>query len=84
MDKALKADGFDDCIIGICERYEKNELLAYDKGKMIKKMMDRDGMTYEEAVEYFNFNILGANMGDGTPVYIDTDKEEIERLLMEE
>jgi hypothetical protein len=27
-------------------------------------------MTYEEAMEYFDYNILGAWMGEYTPVYI--------------
>ena len=33
-------------------------------------MVERDGMTYEEAIEYFDYNILGAWMGEYTPVYI--------------
>ena len=29
-------------------------------------------MTYEEAIEYFDYNILGAWMGEYTPVFIQT------------
>jgi len=32
-----------------------------------------DGMTYEAAVEYFEFNVLGAGMGANTPVFIRTE-----------
>ena len=67
--EALTADGFDDCIIGIAERCSKQPLVIYDSEKMIEKMM-KDGMSHEEAVEYFDFNILGAWMGEGTPLFL--------------
>ena len=64
----LTLDGFDEAIIGVVERIG---LLAvcYDKHKILKILM-RD-MNYEEAVEYYEFNILGAYMGEHTPVYLD-------------
>lgn len=71
--KALTADGFDDCIIGIATRYGMEPVLAYDRGKCIKVLMDRDGMDHEEAEEFFEFNVIGAWMGDGTPLFVDMD-----------
>jgi hypothetical protein len=32
--------------------------------------MKRDGMTEEEALEYFHFNVVGAYVGKFTPVFI--------------
>jgi hypothetical protein len=32
--------------------------------------MDRDGMHEEEAEEYFEFNVAGAWVGHGTPVFV--------------
>jgi hypothetical protein len=32
--------------------------------------MERDGMTEEEAIEFFEFNVVGAYVGGGTPVYV--------------
>jgi hypothetical protein len=29
-----------------------------------------DGMTEEEAVEYFEYNVLGANVGPTTPIFV--------------
>ena len=58
----LIADGFDDAIIGIAERYGMNPVVLYDKHKCIKIMQDRDGMTEEEAIEFFYYNIVGAYM----------------------
>ena len=61
-------DGFDEAIVGVVERIG---LLAvcYDRSKILKVLM-RD-MNEEEAVEYFEFNILGAYMGESSPVYLD-------------
>jgi len=66
---ALKADGFDDCIIGVAERCSKQPLLVYDVSKIIEKLM-KDGLSYEEAQEHFDFNIAGAWVGEGTPLYL--------------
>jgi len=42
----------------------------YDMEKIVRKLMKRDGMSHEEAQEYFNFNIGGAYMGEGTPMFL--------------
>ena len=70
--EALLCDGFDDAIIGMAERINLGPVVAYDTEKMIDIMVERDGMTYEEAIEYFDYNILGAWMGEYTPVFIQT------------
>jgi len=65
----LKVDGFDDCVIGSCHRFGSDALLAYDAEKMIVQLTTQ-GMTQEEAQEYFDLNIRGAGGGEGTPVFI--------------
>ena len=67
----LKADGFDDCVVGVCHRYGQPLLLAYDEEKVIKKLMKRDKMTREDALEFYTFNIIGAWVGKQTPVFIE-------------
>ena len=74
--EALLCDGFDDAIIGMAERINLGPVVAYDTEKMIDIMVERDGMTYEEAIEYFDYNILGAWMGEFTPVFIEKLIEE--------
>lgn len=70
---ALFADGFDDCIIGIARRANGTALVAYDRQKCIKVLMDRDGMNRDEAEEFFEFNTMGAWAGDGTPMFVDAE-----------
>ena len=69
-DEALLADGFEDALVGVCERIGAMPVVAYDRNECVNILMDRDGMTYEEAVEYFEFNVVGAYVGEGTPVFL--------------
>lgn len=67
-EEALSVDGYDDCIIGMCEVFGRPPLIAYDRRKMIEKLAK--DMTIEEAEEFFEFNIAGGWAGDNTPVFI--------------
>jgi hypothetical protein len=69
LDGMLLADGFDDCILGIAERCGSTNVVAYDAEAIINSLVEQ-GMTYEEASEYFSFNISGAYVGEQTPVFI--------------
>lgn len=66
----VKMDGFDDCIMGICYRFGQPIILAYDLDKVTKKLM-KQGMSYEDAIEYWEYNQLGASVGEQTPCYIE-------------
>lgn len=67
-EEILKADGFDEAIIGIDPNSVK---LVYSIKKCIEILM-RD-MTDEDAREYFNFNVLGAYIGEKTPIFCDDE-----------
>lgn len=73
-DGILKADGFDDAILGLGRRCGQPDLLVYDVDKCVAILM-KDGMTDEEAIEYFEFNVVGAWMGEGTPIFLYTDRD---------
>ena len=64
----LKADGFDEAIIGI----DTNEMrLIYSVSKCIE-ILCKD-MDEEEAVEFFDFNVRGSYVGDKTPIWCVDD-----------
>lgn len=69
--EALKMDGFDDCIVGVCRRFGQEPIIAYDYNKVIDKLVS-DGMSYEEALEWHEINQIGAWVGDHTPCFIET------------
>jgi len=62
-------DGYDDAICGVAMRYGMNDVAAYDYDKVIGTMV-KDGMTEEEAEEFFSFNQIGAWLGENTPVFV--------------
>tara|TARA_R100000656_G_C3899715_1_gene118493 strand:- start:279 stop:527 length:249 start_codon:yes stop_codon:yes gene_type:complete len=67
----LIADGYDEAVLGVARRCTQPDLIAYDVEKIIEILMTRDKMTYEDAVEFFDFNIAGAWMGEETPIFIN-------------
>jgi hypothetical protein len=73
--EAVTCDGFESCVIGVANRFGMSPVVAYDYDKCIEVLTTRDGMTYEEAIEYFEFNVSGAWVGEGTPVFVSTRLE---------
>jgi hypothetical protein len=71
---SMTADGLDTALIGWT--YGTRCLAVYDSRKVIDLLVSRDGMTYEEAEEYFDFNIAGAYMGVFTPIFITIAQDE--------
>ena len=74
-EEVLMADGFDDAFVGLCERFGVSAVAAYDRDRCIDILIKRDGMDYDEAVEFFNFNVIGAWVGEMTPVFMTLPKE---------
>jgi predicted RNA-binding protein Jag len=64
----LKADGFDDAIIGIDLSSER---IVYDINTMTNILID-DGMEELDAIEYLEYNVLNAYVGEKTPIYINS------------
>lgn len=60
----LKADGFDEAIIGVDESTMR---LIYSVTKCIE-ILERD-MSQEDALEYFSYNVSGAYVGEQTPIW---------------
>ena len=67
--EALMADGFDEGLIGRAFR-GGDPILIYDYEKCVDVLMDRDGMGRGEAVEYMDFNVVGAVI-EGGPLFLE-------------
>lgn len=63
-DEIIKADGFENAIIGIDEETKR---LIYSVSKCIE-ILQKD-MNEQDAIEYFDFNIKGAYIGEKTPIW---------------
>mgnify|MGYP003111639308 FL=1 len=66
--QALLADGFDRALVGVAGRCGMAALAVYDRDKCIEILME-EGMDWPEAEEYFCFNVEGAYLGEGTPLF---------------
>ena len=65
----LLMDGYDDCIVGLMSRFGQPSIVCYDQHKVIKKLVSQ-GMTHDEADEWFEYNQIGAWMGETTPCFL--------------
>lgn len=83
-DPTLYADGFDKAIIGFAEEWIEVPRVIYSKAKM-QDILIEEGMSVEEALEYLEFNVWGAYVGEGTPIYANdlsgTTRQEVEYVL---
>ena len=66
----LKTDGFDKAFLGVASRFGMDDVFAYDLDKVLKILIERDGMSPDEAQEWFDYNIIGAWVGDKTPLFV--------------
>lgn len=79
--EALLADGFEEAFVGVARRCGQPTLAVYDYALGVKVLMTRDGMDEGEAEEWMEFNVLGAWMGEHTPlwrVHVDADETRFE------
>ena len=78
------ADGLDDAFIGIGRRCGQPDLAVYSKSIAVK-VLEAQGLSETDALEYFEFNVEGAWIGEETPIwfyemtlkeYVDEQDEE--------
>jgi hypothetical protein len=66
------ATGFEDAFLGIATQFD-NKFAVYDRAKCIE-ILARD-MSYEDAEEYFQFNVEGAWVGESTPAFLCFERD---------
>jgi hypothetical protein len=71
---ALTADGLEAALVGYTVNHHHPIVAVYDIEKCIDVLVERDGMTPEEADEFLSFNTLGAYVGENGPLYVRLEK----------
>jgi hypothetical protein len=66
--EALLADGFEEALVGHTQG--PNVVAVYEYDMCVHILMERDGMSCMDAVEYMGFNVLGAYVGEKTPLFV--------------
>ena len=72
-EECLIADGFDDAVIGILYGIEPKAV--YSVRKIVDILME--DMSYEDAIEHFEYNIAGSYVGEKTPLYVYDIQEDV-------
>jgi len=71
--RMLLMDGYDSCIIGTALTWDssgsRTEVAVYDAFKIATVMMN-GGCSYEDAVDYIEFNMVGSYVGRATPIIV--------------
>ena len=67
----LDPEGLDVAIIGMAE-----DRVVYCASKLIEALMEVHEWDREDAEEWYEFNILGAWMGEKTPIYMSRFDDE--------
>jgi len=65
----LLADGFDDAFIGLGRRCGEDIVAVYDRNKAIQILSA--SMSMDEAIDYFEFNVVGSWVGPQTPIFVE-------------
>ena len=65
----LSADGFDQAFLGVVFEWGPPRAV-YSYEKCVNVLIERDKMTQEEALEYMEYNVVGAYVGEQTPIFV--------------
>lgn len=70
-------NGFDKAYIGAGYRCGLEPVAIYNYELMCAILVKRDGMTPDEAVEYIEFNVLNAWVGENTPLILINEPDDV-------
>jgi hypothetical protein len=67
---ALLADGLEDALVGYTINTNHPHVAVYSTSRCVDVLMQRDGMTHEEAQEFLEFNTYCAYVGPNGPLFV--------------
>jgi hypothetical protein len=80
----LLIDDLDEALIGACMTWHGDMLVErciYDGMAIVERLVASDGMTEEEAIEYIDVNMVGAYVGETTPIIMWPILDELDGYL---
>lgn len=63
---------FQPYLLGVVERCGLPRCLVYDREAVLEHLTKELG-NYEDAIEWFEFNVIGGYVGETTPFFFDRD-----------
>ena len=72
---AIVLEGLDEALVGVGSAFDLDApRLVYSISTIINILTERDGMSEEEAAEFFDYNIKGGYFGTHTPLFLNEEK----------
>jgi hypothetical protein len=65
----LLADGFERAMIGTAQ-VNGTTVAVYSADECLTLIMEEDGIDEDLALEWLTFNVIGAYVGDETPIFV--------------
>lgn len=69
LGEAVLFDGLDEAIVGVASQYPQPSLVVYDRELVVAALVAQ-GMTDDEAWDWYGFNIADLYAGPGTPLVL--------------
>lgn len=70
-EECLTADGFDGALVGCT--YGADVVAVYDVNRMVTILVQDEEMTIDDAIEYLDYNVVNAYVGEKTPMFVVLD-----------
>ena len=70
VENLITVDGYDEAFVGVADRFGKVPVAVYSYEMCIQLLMRDGDMSHEEALEFFEFNTIGAFFSDDQPIFI--------------
>ena len=67
---AVVLTGFDDAIIGLAEEFGNGPRILYSREKILQILQERDEMSFNDALDFYDFNILGMYVGEQNQIIL--------------
>jgi len=69
----LLPENYDNALMGYINQWNAPTVAAYSSEKIVR-VLQQDGLSYEDAYEYYEFNIAGAYLGENTPLFLHMEE----------
>ena len=79
---AIILDGLDGAIIGITEEFGMDIRILYSVNKILDILTNDGAIDYEEALEYYYYNIVGGHFGQRNPILLSDHLVNISKYLI--
>jgi hypothetical protein len=78
LEDILLVDGHDQAILGLVDvNFGERTVVAYSSHLIVEQLV-LDGMEWDEAREFFDFNIRGAWLGPNTPLFVQDELDGVD------